>query len=221
VQRRSINLTFHGIGEPQRALEAGEGALWVSRDRFLSLLDCVRGREDVLITFDDGNASDVEIALPALRERELRGTFFVVAGLVGTPAFVDERGIRDLAAAGMGIGCHGMRHRRWRGLEEPALREELVQAKTRLEEIVERPVTEAACPFGSYDRRVLHTLRTAGYRRVYTSDRGTTRPGDFIQARNSVGPGDEPDLLMRIVSLDATPGRALPRRAKLAVKRWR
>ena len=96
-----------------------------------------------------------------------------------------------------------------------------MRAKALLEEVVERPVTEAACPFGSYDRRVVAGLRAAGYRRVYTSDRGTTRPDDFLQARNSVGPRDEPDILGRIAALDKRPDKALRRRAKLAVKRWR
>ena len=82
-------------------------------------------------------------------------------------------------------------------------------------------MTEAACPFGSYDRRVIAGLRSAGYHRVYTSDRGTTRPSDFVQARNSVGPDDEPDVLTRIARLDHRPHKALRRRTKLAVKRWR
>jgi len=34
----------------------------------------------VQLSFDDGNRSDVGIALPALLERELSATFFVVAG---------------------------------------------------------------------------------------------------------------------------------------------
>jgi peptidoglycan/xylan/chitin deacetylase (PgdA/CDA1 family) len=221
VKKRSINLTFHGVGEPPRPVEEGETDVWVSHDGFLSLLDSVAGRDDVRITFDDGNASDLDHALPALRERGLCATFFVVAGRLGEPTFLDESGVRELAAAGMGIGCHGMRHRPWRGLDDHALREELVQAKAMLEKVIERPLTEAACPFGSYDRRVLRTLRNCGYGRVYTSDRGTTKPGGFLQARNSVGTGDGPDLLERIASLDGRLQTTLPRRAKLAVKRWR
>ena len=121
----------------------------------------------------------------------------------------------------MGIGSHGMRHRPWRRLDDRSRHEELVRAKAVLEEVIERPVTEAACPFGSYDRSVIAGLRGAGYHRVYTSDRGTSRPDDFLQARNSVGPGDEPEILERIVAQDRRPDKALRRRAKLAVKRWR
>jgi peptidoglycan/xylan/chitin deacetylase (PgdA/CDA1 family) len=220
VHKRAINLTFHGVGEPPRPLEAGEENVWVSREKFLGLLDSVTNRNDINITFDDGNASDVEQALPALRERGLRATFFVVAGRLDEPHFLSTDNVRELAAAGMEIGCHGMRHRRWRGLDERELHEELVQAKATLEAIIERPVKGAACPFGSYDRRVIQTVRRSGYAHVYTSDRGTTRDCDFLQARNSVGPQDAPDLLGRIASRDA-PHRALARRAKLAVKRWR
>ncbi len=218
---RAINLTFHGVGEPQRRLDPGEANVWVNRERFLSILDSVTDRADVRITFDDGNASDVTHALPALRERGLEATFFVVAGRLGAPLFLDAAAVKELADAGMTIGSHGMRHRAWRGLDDGALREELVDAKAILEDVVGRPVTQAACPFGSYDRRVLRRLRGSGYHHVYTSDRGTTRSREFLQARNSIGPHDEPAVLEQIERLEAPVYRALPRRAKLAVKRWR
>jgi peptidoglycan/xylan/chitin deacetylase (PgdA/CDA1 family) len=218
---RAINLTFHGVGEPPRRLDPGEANVWVSHERFLSILDAVEGRTDVRITFDDGNISDVKHALPALRARALKATFFVVAGRLGAPCFLDAAAVEELAAAGMTIGSHGMRHRAWRGLDDAALREELVDSKAILETVVGKPVTQAACPFGSYDRRVLRRLRGSGYDHVYTSDRGTTRSREFLQARNSIGPNDEPTVLERIAALESSPRRALPRRAKLAVKRWR
>jgi peptidoglycan/xylan/chitin deacetylase (PgdA/CDA1 family) len=191
--------------------------VWVSRERLDAVLDSVAGRDDVRITFDDGNASDVVHALPALRVRGLRGSFFVVAGRLGTPGFLDADGVRQLSDAGMTVGCHGMHHRPWRALDETALHEELVHAKDLLERIVGRPVTTAACPFGSYDRRVLRALRSSGYRHVYTSDRGIAQRGDWLQARNTVHHEDGAELLSRILSARGT----LRRRTKLIVKRWR
>lgn len=217
VKHRTINLTFHGVGEPGRPLEHGEADVWMDDARFHALLDAAVGRDDVALTFDDGNASDVERALPALTERGLTAIFFVVAGRLGAPRFLDEDGVRELAAAGMRIGCHGMGHRPWRGLDDGQLDDELIRAREVLEGVVGRPVTTAACPFGSYDRRVLRTLRVSGYRHVFTSDRGTARPDDFLQTRNSVGPHTDPALIERLGATD-TP---LARRAKLAVKRWR
>jgi peptidoglycan/xylan/chitin deacetylase (PgdA/CDA1 family) len=218
---RSINLTFHGVGAPGRRLDPGEDRVWVSHPQFLSLLDGAVGRTDIAISFDDGNISDIEHGLPALRERGLHATFFVVAGRLGESRFLDEDAVRALTAAGMEVGCHGMSHRPWRGLDDRSLDEELIEAKAVLEQAIGRPVTRAACPFGSYDRRVLHRLRGSGYHHVYTSDRGTARLGDFLQARNSIGPDDDLGLLDRIAELEVSPPNALRRRVKLAVKRWR
>lgn len=227
MTERSINLTFHGVGEPPRPLDPGEANVWVSMKTFLAVLDRVTDRADVAvgadvaITFDDGNASDIDRALPALQERGLHGTFFVVAGRLGTPHFLDAGDVRSLIEAGMEIGCHGMHHRPWRGLDERALREELVEAKAILEDVAGRPVTSAACPFGSYDRRVLSTLRRSGYHHVYTSDRGLARTSHFVQARNTIGAGDGSDVLARIAGPEARADRALGRRAKSILKRWR
>jgi peptidoglycan/xylan/chitin deacetylase (PgdA/CDA1 family) len=215
-----INLTFHGVGPCERSLAPGERDVWVGLTPFLNVLDAAAERGDVTITFDDGNASDVEIALPALRERDLTARFFVVAGRVGIPGFVDDQGIRALADAGMTIGSHGMLHRRWRSLDDRSLREELVDSRRVLEEIVERPVTDAACPFGSYDRRVLRRLRRCGYNHVYTSDRGMARPTAWLQTRNTVRRGDGADLLARISSRPPAHER-LARRVRRTAKRWR
>jgi peptidoglycan/xylan/chitin deacetylase (PgdA/CDA1 family) len=216
-----INLTFHGIGEPVRPLSQGERDVWVSDRQFESILDAVEGHRDVTITFDDGNLSDVAHALPALRRRGLRGTFFIVAGKLGEEGFVDEADVRALAEADMTIGCHGHAHRGWRSLSDHELEQELLDSKRRLEKVAGRPVTQAACPFGLYDRRVLHRLKGYGYERVFTSDRGMARADAWLQPRNTIRPQDGDDPLEEIRGLDASITAAAKRRAKLAVKRWR
>lgn len=221
MRQRIVNLTFHGIGEPERPLEPGEEQVWLNTDQFQSALDSVVGRSDVRITFDDGNASDVEHALPGLRRRNLTATFFVVAGRLGDPGFLDERGVRALAAAGMGIGSHGMRHRPWRRLGKRALEEEHVAARRLLEDVVRRQVTEAACPFGSYDRRVLRSLRRHGYRRAFTSDPGTTRVDDWIQSRHTVRPETAMGPVEHVLALEQATYDFMRWRAKRAAKRWR
>lgn len=218
---RCINLTFHGVGERTRRLEAGEDGVWCSAGQFLTVLDTVTQRTDVRISFDDGNASDLDVALPALRERGLKATFFVVAGRLDTPGFLSTEDVATLSAAGMTIGCHGMHHRAWRRLSDRDLREELLEARRRLEQIAGCPVALAACPFGSYDRRVLSALRRFDYERVFTSDQGTARPDRWLQARNTIRRTDPPDIVARIAGSDISLQRALRRRMRLAVKRWR
>lgn len=220
--RSTLNLTFHGLGERVRPPDGDEERVWLDLDSFTSVLDSVVDRPDVRITFDDGNASDVVYALPALRRRGLKATFFVVAGRLGAPGFLDEAGVRTLLDGGMSIGCHGMRHRPWRRLDEEALREELLVSRKALEAIVEGPVTQAACPFGSYDRRALRSLRRYGYQRVFTSDRGLTRPDAWLQPRNTLEPGTAPQTVEEILASRKRSSRTfLLRQPKLVAKRWR
>ena len=221
MRQRTINLTFHGIGEPDRPLEPGEERVWLAPDQLESALDTINGHPNVRLTFDDGNASDVGYALEALCRRGLTATFFIVAGRLGEPGFVDDAGVQTLVEAGMGIGCHGMYHRPWRRLDERALDEELSDARRLLEEVAGHPIREASCPFGSYDRRVLRSLRRHGYRRAYTSDTGTARPGTWLQARNTVTPENAQGLVDRVLARERSSAGRLGRRARTAVKRLR
>jgi peptidoglycan/xylan/chitin deacetylase (PgdA/CDA1 family) len=217
VQKQIINLTFHGIGDPPRELDPGEDAVWIGRDRYEAVLDEVRDRDDVRITFDDGNVSDLEIGLPALVDRGLTATFFVVAGRLDAPGFLAASHLRELAAAGMAVGSHGLRHVAWRGLDGNALDAELTEARDLLQDALGVPVREAACPFGAYDRRVVSGLRRRGYRHAYTSDRGAARPGQWLQARNTVTETGGADL----ATLAARRPPALLPTLKRFAKRWR
>ncbi len=184
-----IGLILHGIGTPGRGLEAGEVPYWISTDRFESVLDQIvrTPRPDLIrISFDDGNRSDHDIALPRLLARGLTADFFVLSGRIGSAGSLDAGQVRALVAAGMGIGSHGVDHRDWKSLTGADLEAELALSRATLESICGQPVTTAGIPFGSYDARVLRGLRRAGYDCAYSSDRGTMVMTDFLRPRISV-----------------------------------
>jgi peptidoglycan/xylan/chitin deacetylase (PgdA/CDA1 family) len=198
-----VNLTVHGIGPTQRTLDPGEDTTWVTVEQFEHVLDAVVGRTDVRITFDDGNASDVEIGLPRLLERGLKGEFFVLAGLLGQPGRIDAGGVRELVEAGMHVGSHGWAHRDWRRIDDGQAEEEIAEAGAVISAITGEPVSRVAIPFGSYDRHVLRRLRKADLARVYTSDAGRARPDSWLQARNSLRHDLDEGWTKRV--LDGTP----------------
>ena len=216
-----LNICFHGIGTPQRQLEPGEDAYWVDTDRCLRILDEIATWPSVRISFDDANASDVEIGLPTLVERGLQAQFFLLAGRLGQRGSLAVEDVRELVGRGMAIGTHGMSHRPWRGMNRATRETELVEARRRIEDVAGVAVTDAACPMGRYDRHVLSDLRRLGYRRVYTSDERPARPGSWLQARFSVRREDTPESL-RAALLSRS---GLVRRARHNVvglaKRWR
>lgn len=186
VPIKIINLTVHGIGTPVRELDPDEKAVWITVEQFEELLDAVADRPGVRLTVDDGNVSDVEIALPHLVKRGLRAEFFVPAGLLGEPGRLTAGGVRELARAGMTIGSHGWAHRDWRRLTAGQVPQEMTEAALVLAELSGSRITAASVPFGSYDRHVLRRLREAGFERVYTSDGGPAWRDAPLQARTSL-----------------------------------
>ncbi len=215
-----VNVCFHGIGTPDRELEPGEDKYWISTELFHQILDEVKTWPSVRISFDDGNASDAEIGLPGLVERNLTGDFFVVAERLDQRGSLSRDQIRQLRDAGMRVGSHGMRHRSFRGLDASTRTAEFVTARERIAEVTGQPVDEVALPLGAYDRHVLGALRAQGYRHVYTSDRRVARSGSWLQPRYSVGKGDTAQKLRAEVYHSPATHRLRNTAAGL-VKRWR
>ncbi len=195
----NVHLCFHGIGTCAREREPGEAGYWISRDLFLTVLDLVAERPEVRLSFDDGNRSDVDIALPALRDRGLTASFFPLAGRLDDPASLSAADLRDLRDAGMRIGTHGWDHVPWRRLSAAARERELVESRLALEEAAGCPITTTALPLGQYDRHTLRSLRGEGYRTVFTSDRHGARSGAWLSARYSLGSADDVATVRRIV----------------------
>jgi peptidoglycan/xylan/chitin deacetylase (PgdA/CDA1 family) len=216
-----VGISFHAIGVSSVPLTTEDRAYAITRDVFLAVLDEIAERSDVEVSFDDGFASDVEIALPALTERGMSAAFFPIADRLGRPGYVDSAGLRALSSAGMIVGTHGMRHRSWRGLDNDLRHEELVAARSAIAEAAGVDVTAAACPFGSYDRRVLRALRECGYQRVFTSDRRRAQAGAWLQPRYAVRRRDNIQTIRESI-LEPRPLYERARRAASArVKAWR
>jgi peptidoglycan/xylan/chitin deacetylase (PgdA/CDA1 family) len=222
VPARELILTFHGLGEriPERAT-AAERKVWVPLEWFERIVAALP-REGVALAFDDGNASDAELALPVLQRLGRTARFFVLAGRIGAPGHLGAADIASLHAAGMTIGSHGLRHRDWRASADTELDVELAGSRRVLEDLLGAEVAEAACPFGSYDRRVLRALRRTGYRRVYNSDGGSSSAGAWLAPRTTVHrerPLEDWLALARAGADGALPSPV--RRAKRLVKRLR
>ncbi|SEQ12413.1 polysaccharide deacetylase family protein [Microlunatus flavus] len=216
-----IHLCFHGVGVPVREREPGESRYWISRELFARVLDEVDGRDDVRLSFDDGNRSDVETALDAVLAHGRTATFFVIAGRLDRPDSLSAGDVRALRDAGMTIGTHGMDHVPWRGLSPADEQRELVDARQVLAEVVGASVDEAAFPLGRYERASLTTLRRLGYRHVFTSDRQPSEPGSWLQHRFSLRSDDTLEGLRAEVLTTQPRPRLAFGRIKTAVKRLR
>ncbi len=182
-----LNLSFHGVGRPiGRDFAPGERELWVTQETLEATLDACIGRQDIGLSFDDGNWSDLDVVLPALQRRGLRASFFIVPGWLGEPGFLSKRDLKELLAAGMTIGNHGLQHHDWTTLEHDRLEHEVAQGRRLLDELTGAEIHSLAIPYGAYNDMVLDVLRRQGYEHVYTRDGGPADPEAWLQSRETV-----------------------------------
>lgn len=178
---------FHGIGMPGPEIAAEEKPYWVTEEMFVAYAELFgRHRDRVIITFDDGNRSDLEIAAPVLLQQDLTARIFVLTGCFGSAGYLQPEDLRTLRDMGFVIGSHGIDHIDWAAADTRLLAQEVAESKRQIEDALGASVFEAAVPFGSYSRRVLEALRRAGYGTVWTSDGAATRTEGFLRPRLSI-----------------------------------
>jgi peptidoglycan/xylan/chitin deacetylase (PgdA/CDA1 family) len=223
---KELILTLHGLGEPHSLVSAEERRFWWREASFECLLDQILDRPaeadpQVAITFDDGNSSDVLVALPQLARRRLTASFFICAGRVGKRHYLDQAMIKELIDAGMSVGSHGMDHRDWRSLNSEQLDVEVATARRNLEDLTQRRITKVAIPFGSYDRRVLRHLKQEPWECIYTSDRGISRSQSRMKPRETLDTNMADQDVVRRLTLPAPAWVRTSRALSRACKRFR
>jgi peptidoglycan/xylan/chitin deacetylase (PgdA/CDA1 family) len=219
---RQVVLCLHGIGAPQRKLEPGEAPYWISEDLFHETVERVSaaaGKVDVQFTFDDGNASDVEIGGIALARAGRRAEMFLLSDRIDSPGSVGRAGIAELLRQGHCIGSHGAAHRDWTALSQDEVPREIRDPKRILAGITGQPVEAAAIPFGRYDRKVLARLAEVGFTRIYSSDGGPWRQGQRPVPRTSLTNTMTGGDIDRILHGPDPLARRLRRKAARAYKR--
>jgi len=191
------------------------------QDRFESVLDLIASRDDIVLTFDDGNDTDVSVVLPALLKRGLTAKFFISAGKLGQAGYLQPSEVKTLAEAGMTIGTHGVQHVSWRQLSREELIYEIEHSRDVLQELAARAVTEAAMPSGQYNQRVLGILRRAGFRRTYTVDGPWARASDWLQPRFPASCLDTSETIRRALRVPRYGLDGAVRAGKRWMKRYR
>jgi len=214
---------FHGLGEPPAGVDAGEQPYWLSHDQFLRALDLLSASpQPFLVTFDDGNLSDLGLGMPACADRGIAAICFACSGRIGREEYLSAAQLREIAALpGCSVGSHGRDHLPWRDLDNAALAAEAVESRKVLEDVLARPVTALGLPFGAYDRRVLRAARKAGFRRIYSSDGGPRLFGGGVIPRLSLRADRPIEEQVRALVAAASPLRAAAQEAKLLIKALR
>jgi peptidoglycan/xylan/chitin deacetylase (PgdA/CDA1 family) len=217
----------------QLAALAGAGHRLVGLSAAADLIAAGATERLVAVTFDDGYADFLHAALPVLAELGISATLYPAVGHLGGPAtwlgrhagavgtLLTWAQLREVAAAGIEIGSHGLVHHPLDVLPVAQVRREVGDSRDRLEQEVGRPVRSFCYPHGYHDRRVRTVVAEAGHDTACEVGRRRYEPGDdrFAVPRLQPTPDHAGTDLLRLV---ATGGpQAVARAKRLAGPAWR
>jgi peptidoglycan/xylan/chitin deacetylase (PgdA/CDA1 family) len=189
--------------------------LQAMRDAGLPFVDPARLGEPqardggVLLSFDDGHASNCTHALPALARHDARAVFFITSDFVERrPGFCSWTQLREMADAGMTLGSHGRSHRFLNDLGDTEAVAELRDSRDALQDRLGRVVDQVSFPGGRYRAELLPAWRQLGYRWFHSSEIGCVSPHTASVRRrwHTAAPGDPPGHFDRHLP-DHGPGR--------------
>lgn len=217
---------YHAVEDPD---PADRIALRVPRQRFLEQMTLLRdegyrvvplravldahaedARTSIAITFDDGYRSQ-EWAAAILKGYGFPATFFLVPRFldgVQSPQTYSETwghlGWRDAAGLieeGFDVGAHSATHPDLRTCAHGRLDDEVVGARTLLEQRLGTRVLHFSYPYGRHDDRVRRTVERAGYQLACTSRYGLNRtsgPSYVVNRTEVTGRDDLRDFVGKL-----------------------
>ena len=125
----------------------------------------------IMLTFDDGDLDQYEVAAPELEKHGFKGTFFIMTvaiGRRGKQPYMDKAQIKDLADRGHTIGAHTWDHHNVKKYQGDDWKIQLEEPKAKLETITGKPIRYFAYPFGLWNRQALPEIQKRGYVAAFT-----------------------------------------------------
>ena len=124
------------------------------------------GKPNIAFTFDDGTIDHYEVVAPLLEEYDMRGTFFINSGHIGTPGFMDSTQLLDLQSRGHEIGGHSVnQHEHLVGLSQET---QQLRIQTDYNTLVGLGLTvnSFAWPYGETSSELMQIVKNVGYQRA-------------------------------------------------------
>ena len=146
----------------------------------------------IMLTFDDGDLDQYEVAAPELEKHGFKGAFFIMTvaiGRHGKQPYMDKAQIKDLSDRGHTIGAHTWDHHSVKKYQGDDWKIQLEEPKTKLEGILGKPVRYFAYPFGLWNKDALPELQKRGYVAAFTLATGRDEEMPLYTVRRIIAGG--------------------------------
>lgn len=132
----------------------------------------------VMITFDDTREEQYTIGAAEMKKYGFKGVYFVMTVAINRPKYLTKEQIKDLSDSGNVIAAHTWDHHMVTKYSGDDWNIQLNKPKVKLEEIIGKPVTYFAYPFGLWNPTVIPEIKKSGYQMAFilSTKRDTNDP---------------------------------------------
>lgn len=176
--RKSLNTTPYTLEQEIKTL-VDAGYTFLTNAELATILDGKRSlpAKPIVLTFDDGYRDFYTDAYPILKKYSVKATQYVVSGFLDRANYMFISQLKEIADDGLvEIGAHTVRHPALAALPIKIVEEELTKSKKTLENIIHKPVTSFAYPYGSFNVNVLGAVHKAGFTSATSTIPGIDQP---------------------------------------------
>jgi peptidoglycan/xylan/chitin deacetylase (PgdA/CDA1 family) len=130
----------------------------------------------VILTFDDGTASQFSNAIPVLNKYHFKAVFFIMTVSLNHSIYMSDEQVETLSDNGHIIACHTWDHHNVTGYNGDDWKIQFENPKHRLEKITGRPVKYFAYPNGLWNEKAIEALKLYGFAAAFqlTGKKSTT-----------------------------------------------
>ena len=132
----------------------------------------------IMITYDDTRVDQFTIGAAEMKKYGFKGVFFIMTVAINRPGYMTKEEIKTLSDDGHVIASHTWDHHMVTKYSGEDWNTQLVKPKTKLEDIIGKPVTDFAYPFGLWNTAAIPELKKSGYKMAYilSTKRDTVDP---------------------------------------------
>jgi len=137
-------------------------------------------KKDIILTFDDGYEDFFTTARPLLKKYGFTASEAIITGKIDGTTYMSPRQIQTIDQEGFEILSHTVNHV---DLDtDPHQKTEIVDSKTYLEKLLNKPIDTLVYPSGRYNNETLQLDKEAGYKIGLTTKPGYANlEGDLLQ----------------------------------------
>jgi peptidoglycan/xylan/chitin deacetylase (PgdA/CDA1 family) len=141
----------------------------------------------IILTFDDGWA-DNTIAFNKLKDLGMIGNFAIVSSFLDKPGRLSSAQVKEFSDNNMEISSHSVTHGNLSIMTSANLKNELVNSKKTLEDLIGKEVNTIVYPTGAYNNAVIDAAKAAGYQfgtntKGYADNQDLKKPYELTRVR--------------------------------------